>query len=199
MIDARAREPRTIRIRVSIDGQNVKCDQTTFIDEMNEENKRFRRQREAREKKAKHNAAEFAAGRVDLFEDDFVELPHEHQDHGPHPFIHLFTRFADQIEWYTEENITFRVHVHRNQDKVRLLKDAPKGSKIDPVVINGPDDNPFVTDFPPEGLEGNNKTSVFSGVLKTDEQLIEQRYFKYAVSVEGKRLFDPDIEGHAGN
>jgi len=184
---------------VSLNGPNVECVQTNFEKEMNQEDKRFRTERKEREKEAKRNAAEFAAGKIDLFEGDFVELPHEHQDHPLHPFIHLFTGFADQIEWYTEENITFRVYVHRNPDKVRLLKDVPKGSVIDPIVINGPDDNPFVTDFPPEGLAGTKGKSVFSGVLKTDEQFIEQRYFKYAVTVEGKKPFDPDVEGHAGN
>jgi len=113
----------------------------------------------------------------------------------PHPGIHLSLRKQDEILWFSNQSINFYVDIHRDPELILLEEDKPR----DLVTIerNKGIDNPFTRpddDFPLRSINGG---PVLSGPLKERREVRDQRFYKYAVTVEGiAEPLDPHVEGH---
>jgi hypothetical protein len=147
--------------------------------------------------------------RLDLKKGDRVQADdYKEEPEYPHPGIHLSWRKKDEVMWYSEQGIRFTVDIHRDPELVLLVDDVPgtggPGVKVQKAVGFG-SENPFDKPFP---LTSQCGEPVFSGALRSDEydsskpdnDVLDQRYYKYTVTVDGiRKPLDPHIEGHYDN
>jgi len=199
MIDERP--GREIAVEVRTDGNKVKCrvdsDTKKLLDEID---RRYIHRRNALEKYAKANHGK----NFKLLENGefvhFHDVTEDRKAANDHATIHLYRREdqGDQITWYTDEpDVKFYVSIQRNPELVGVFPDVRPG-----IIANDGIDNPFETTFPENGLAGEKGKPVFSGLLRDDDNVFLQQYYKYRVRAErnGEKLtpYDPDIEGHYG-
>jgi hypothetical protein len=118
---------------------------------------------------------------------------YQKEPENEHAGIHLSRRLQDEIVWFSEDSINFRVDIHRDPELVLL--DADKDLKDVVIGKNEGIDNPFDKQrFPLVSLLGE---PVNSGPLRNEVAVRDQRYYKYTVTVEGiSKPLDPHVEGH---
>ncbi len=190
MLDGRPK--RTIMIKISVVGQDVRSEQVGFNAEMLGLDKKFApdlgkaRGMVKDPKEAKPGDRIHAPGYVD-------------EPEYPHPGIHLFFNRRDEIVWFSEQPINFTVDIQRDPELI-LIGEAPSD-----VTPNNGIDNPFEQGtFPLESMTGE---PVSSGPLRGRggddpflKAVLDQRYYKYSVRVTGiKNALDPHVEGHFGD
>jgi len=147
---------------------------------------------EAQQRKAAQNTELIDGNRADRFEGGRVNAQdYHHEPEYDHAGIHLRSRDDDQILWFSDQAINFKVHVNRDPELVNRKAQEKERPKLTP---DKGIENPFVNDFP---LVSFNGAPVCSGKLNDDPEVKKQKYYKYSVEVEGiTKPLDPHIEGH---
>jgi hypothetical protein len=144
-----------------------------------------KKMKDNKEKRRKLGETLVKNDRIDA--DDFAEEPHGH-----HAGIHLRFNGKDQIIWTTDEDdTTFIVKVGADPELVNLNERLDPGRPLTKEQLRI---NPFKGVFPQFCSKDN---PAVSGPLRTTDEIIAQRFFKYDLQVRGeKTILDPHIEGH---